>query len=149
MLQETACQPFEGEANASEAAMLQHDVAEILEALDERDDVDRNALAKLEWKYLRILEYSRRRPRVLLRALSEQPTLFVEMLSTVFRARLLAHAKDHDYQRVLTRYATGSVWSSHRCVRRARPRAARPRGGQRLAAPAAAALFSRKRRSSS
>ena len=55
MLQETACQPFESEANASEAAMLQHDVAEILEALDERDDVDRNALAKLEWKYLLLI----------------------------------------------------------------------------------------------
>nr|WP_192355983.1 helix-turn-helix transcriptional regulator [Mesorhizobium mediterraneum] len=86
MLQETAHQPFEDNGDANEAAMLQHDVAEILEALDERDDVDRNVLAKLEWKYLRVLEHSRRRPKVLLRALSEQPSLFVEMLSAVFRA---------------------------------------------------------------
>ncbi|MGX9148040.1 helix-turn-helix domain-containing protein [Mesorhizobium sp. 128a] len=86
MLEETSRQPFEDTGDPNEAAMLQHDVAEILEALDEREDADRNVLAKLEWRYLRILEYSRRRPKVLLRVLSEQPSLFVEMLSAAFRA---------------------------------------------------------------
>jgi len=53
--------------------------------LDERDDVDRNALVRLEWTYLQVLEHSRRPAKVLLRALSEQPSLFIEMLRAVFK----------------------------------------------------------------
>ena len=67
--------------------MFQHYVAEILRLLDERDDVDRNALVALEWNYLQVLEHSGRPAKVLLRALSEQPSLFIEMLSAVFKAK--------------------------------------------------------------
>jgi hypothetical protein len=66
--------------------MFQHCVAEMLQLLDERKDVDQNALAALEWNYLQVLEHSRRPAKALLRALSEQPSLFVEMLSKVFKA---------------------------------------------------------------
>ena len=86
VLQEAARQPFESDGDSNEATMFQHYVAEILQLLDERDDVDRNALVTLEWNYLRVLEHSRRPAKVLLRALSEQPSLFIEMLSAVFKA---------------------------------------------------------------
>ncbi|MGY4345652.1 hypothetical protein ACVWXM_002119 [Bradyrhizobium sp. GM7.3] len=77
---------FESDGDSNEATMFQHYVAEILELLDERNDIDRNALVALEWNYLRVLEHSRRPAKVLLRALSEQPSLFIEMLSAVYKA---------------------------------------------------------------
>jgi transcriptional regulator with XRE-family HTH domain len=86
VLQEAARQPFENDGDSNEATMFQHYVAEILQVLDERSDVDRNALVALEWNYLQLLEHSRRPAKVLLRALSEQPSLFIEMLSAVFKA---------------------------------------------------------------
>jgi hypothetical protein len=86
VLQEAVHQPFQSDGDGNEATMFQHYVAEILQALDERDDVDRNALATLEWKYLSVLEHSRRPAKVLLKTLSEQPSLFIQMLSAVFRA---------------------------------------------------------------
>lgn len=87
VLTEAARQPFESEGDGNEATMFQHYVAETLGVLDERDDVDRNALVTLEWNYLRLLEHSRRPAKVLLRALSEEPPLFIQMLSAVFRPR--------------------------------------------------------------
>lgn len=86
VLREAARQPFESDGDSNEATMFQHYVAEILELLDERNDIDRNALVALEWNYLRVLEHSRRPAKVLLRALSEQPSLFIEMLSAVYKA---------------------------------------------------------------
>jgi hypothetical protein len=86
VLQEAARQPIENNWDNNEAVMFQHYVTETLQLLDERDDVDRNALVELEWNYLQVLEHSRRSARVLLRALSEQPSLFIEMLSAVFKA---------------------------------------------------------------
>lgn len=85
MLQEAARQPFQSDGDNNEATMFQHYVTEILQLLDEREDVDRNALVRLEWNYLRLLERSRRPAKVLLKALSEQPSLFIEMLSAVFK----------------------------------------------------------------
>jgi transcriptional regulator with XRE-family HTH domain len=85
LLQEAAHQPFQNDGDSNEATMFQHYVAETLQLLDERDDVDRNALVALEWNYLQVLEHSRRPAKVLLRALSEQPSLFIEMLSAIFK----------------------------------------------------------------
>lgn len=85
LLQEAVQQPFESDGDRNEVAMFQHYVAEILGLLDEREDVDRDALVMLEWNYLQLLEYSRRPPKVLLRALSEQPALFIQMLSAIFK----------------------------------------------------------------
>jgi transcriptional regulator with XRE-family HTH domain len=87
VLQEAARQPFEADGDHNEPTMFQHYVTETLGILDERPDVDRNALITLEWNYLRLLEHSRRPAKVLLRALSEQPSLFIEMLSAVFKAK--------------------------------------------------------------
>lgn len=85
LLQQAARQPVEHEVSGNEAAMSQYHVANILATLDERDDVDRSTLAMLEWTYLRLLEHSRRPPKVLLHALSEEPALFMQMLSAIFR----------------------------------------------------------------
>ncbi|MEN0654166.1 MULTISPECIES: helix-turn-helix domain-containing protein [Hyphobacterium] len=86
VLEQAAKQPIEGDVGSNEATMFRHYVAETLTALDEREDVDRNALATLEWNYLQVLEHSRRPAKVLLSELAEQPKLFVEMLSAIFRA---------------------------------------------------------------
>jgi hypothetical protein len=85
VLQEAARQPLPSDGDSNEATMFQHYVAETLQLLDERDDVDRNALVSLEWVYLQVLEHSRRPAKALLRALSEQPPLFIEMLRVVFK----------------------------------------------------------------
>lgn len=84
-LQEAACQPFENTGNGNDATMFQYHVAEILRLLDERDDIDQDTLVTLEWNYLLVLEYSGRPAKVLLKALSEQPKLFIEMLSAIFK----------------------------------------------------------------
>jgi transcriptional regulator with XRE-family HTH domain len=86
VLREALNQPFDSEGDTNEATMFQHFVAEILQVLDERSDVDKDTLVTLEWNYLSILEHSRRPAKVLLRALSEQPSLFIEMLRAVFKA---------------------------------------------------------------
>ncbi|KAA3451610.1 XRE family transcriptional regulator [Mesorhizobium sp. SARCC-RB16n] len=87
VLLEAASQPFENADDRNEATMFQHYAAEILQLLDNRSDVDTKMLARVEWTYLPVLTRSRRPPKVLLKALSEQPSFFVEMLSVVFKAR--------------------------------------------------------------
>ncbi|KZC15892.1 XRE family transcriptional regulator [Rhodanobacter sp. FW510-R12] len=86
VLQEAARQPFDSNGDSNEATMFQHYVAEILQLLDARDDADRNALITLEWNYLQVLEHSRRPAKALLKALSEDPSLFIMMLSAVYKA---------------------------------------------------------------
>jgi transcriptional regulator with XRE-family HTH domain len=86
VLQEAVRQPYEAANDHNEATMFQHYVTETLQMLDDRDDVDRHALIALEWNYLQLLEYSRRPAKVLLRALSEEPAFFIQMLSAVFKA---------------------------------------------------------------
>ncbi|MDR5815078.1 helix-turn-helix domain-containing protein [Caballeronia sp. LZ033] len=77
-------QPSEGADDVNDTTMFEHFVTTILEVLDERDDVSSETLARLEWVYLPLLEYSRRPARVLPRTLAEQPALFVEMLEAAF-----------------------------------------------------------------
>lgn len=85
LLQEAVRQPYQGDADGNEPTMFQHYVTEILGLLDEREGVDRNALGSLEWHYFQLLEHSRRPPKALFRALSDQPALFIQMLSAVFK----------------------------------------------------------------
>lgn len=86
VLREAVRPPTESNGDANDATMFQHYLAEILQILDERSDVDKDTLASLEWAYLPILEHSRRPVKVLLEALSERPALFIEVLSAVFKA---------------------------------------------------------------
>jgi transcriptional regulator with XRE-family HTH domain len=96
VLEAAARQPFDGERDGNEATMFQYYVAEVLQVLDERNDVDRDALIALEWTYLQVLEHSRRPAKVLLRALSEQPSLFILMLSAVYKASDESGVVDHE-----------------------------------------------------
>jgi transcriptional regulator with XRE-family HTH domain len=85
VLQEAARQPLGNRGDSNEVVMFQHYVSEILQILDQRDDVDRGDLIAIEWTYLPVLEHSRRPAKVLLRALSEQPSFFIEVLRAVFK----------------------------------------------------------------
>lgn len=75
-----ARQPFQSDRDHNEATMFQYYVAEILKLLDDRSDVAMDTLVTLEWTYLPLLEHSRRPAKFLLKALSEQPALFIQML---------------------------------------------------------------------
>ena len=85
VLREAAKQPFTGDVNHNELGMFRHHVAELMQILDNRDDVEREALATLEWNYLEVLEHSQRPAKALLAELSEQPKLFVDLLKAVYR----------------------------------------------------------------
>ena len=96
--------------------MFQYYVAEALQLLDEREDVDRNALIALEWNYLQVLEHSERPVKVLLRALSEQPSLFIEMLSAVYKPNkeselIEREPQDSDQARLAASQAYRLLWS--------------------------------------
>lgn len=98
VLQEAQRQPFENDEAVNEATMLQYHVTEILQTLDERDDMDEDALVRLEWAYLPLLEHSSRPARVLPKVLSEQPALFVELLRAAFKATEESEESDHEPQ---------------------------------------------------
>jgi transcriptional regulator with XRE-family HTH domain len=84
-LTEAARQPFESGGDTNEPTMFQYHVAELLTRLDKRPDISAETMVALEWAYLPLLQYSRRPAKVLLRALSEQPALFILMLSAVYK----------------------------------------------------------------
>jgi hypothetical protein len=46
--------------------------------------VEEDTLARLEWAYLPLLQYSGRPAKVLLKALSEQPALFIDLLKAIY-----------------------------------------------------------------
>ncbi|WP_126943015.1 XRE family transcriptional regulator [Xanthomonas sp. BRIP62409] len=83
LLQEAAKQPITSDEGGNEATMFQHYVAEIFRILDERSEVDEGVLAPLEWTYLSVLNHSHRPAKALLKVLSEQPALFVQMLKAI------------------------------------------------------------------
>lgn len=85
LLRAAAEQPLSGEEGANEATLFQHYVAEIFRILDAQRDVDDDTVASLEWTYLSVLDRSRRPAKALLRALSKEPGLFVQILSTAFK----------------------------------------------------------------
>ncbi len=84
LLLEAAQQPIPENEN-NEAVMFQHYVAEIFHILDERSDVDKDTFIQLEWNYLPLLERSRRPVRALVEAISEQPTLFIDIITAVYK----------------------------------------------------------------
>jgi transcriptional regulator with XRE-family HTH domain len=75
------------EVSADDAVMLQGDVAAVFTILDQRDDVDEDTLGLLEWTWLPVLSHSPRPAKLLPKALSEQPALFVQMLKAIFKSR--------------------------------------------------------------
>lgn len=85
ILRQAAREPIDDTLDRNSFTMFQHYVEELLKVLDERDDVGESDLVSLEWSYLPLLAHSRRPAKALMKALSEQPELFVEMLSAVYK----------------------------------------------------------------
>lgn len=113
VLREAAHQPFDNDGDHNEGTMFQHYVGEILEVLDDRDDVTETDMVKLEWAYLAILAHSRRPAKVLLKALSEQPALFVEMLSAVFKS---SDERDRAEEREITEQSRAIAHQAYRLL---------------------------------
>ncbi|HFH3591301.1 helix-turn-helix transcriptional regulator [Pseudomonas aeruginosa] len=100
LLNQAVMQPEEATADANEGTMFQYYVGEIFKSLDERDDLEESVLALLEWKYLQVLEHSRRPPKVILESLSTQPRMFVHMLTAAFSpSEESQEAEEHQDQR--------------------------------------------------
>ncbi|HEY5105190.1 MAG TPA: helix-turn-helix transcriptional regulator [Caulobacteraceae bacterium] len=85
VLREALHSPPTEASHSNDRVMFGHYVVEILTQLDGRDDVDVNEMASLEWNYLPVLTHSRRPAKVLLKGLSQQPPLFIDLLRAVFR----------------------------------------------------------------
>lgn len=65
-----------------------HDIGELIEALQEREDVDLARLIRIEWNFLGVLdEHSGRAPKRLHRHLCESPKFFVELLTLLYRSK--------------------------------------------------------------
>jgi hypothetical protein len=73
------------EPHPQQGAMLSYHVEHVFSFLDTQD-VDVARMARLEWGWLRILENTKRGPRVLQSQVTSSPELFVELLKAVFRA---------------------------------------------------------------
>ena len=66
--------------------MLQYYLERILGFLDAATEVDRNEIARLEWAFLPLLRHSQRGLAALHGAISREPSLYVEVLSALYRA---------------------------------------------------------------
>jgi len=69
----------------NDAVMFQHFVVEILKYLDGRQDADDETLRRIEWAYLRFLEYSERQPVVLLKAMATSPEFFIDIMKMIYK----------------------------------------------------------------
>ncbi len=67
--------------------MFGHYAGELFELLDESTEIDRETIAKLEWRYLYVLQsgHSRRSAKILHKELARDPNLFVDVVSHVFQ----------------------------------------------------------------
>jgi hypothetical protein len=86
MLTDAAKEPWPDARHLNDATMFQWSVGQLLQRLDSEDEVSEAEVAQLEWAYLALLEHSERSPIVLHRSMSRDPSFFVQVLSTIFRA---------------------------------------------------------------
>ena len=84
VLREAARQPWE-DPDQNSVVMFQHSVAQLLKRLDAAKDVSEETMLELEWTYLRLLEYSERPPKAIMRALARDPDLFVQLLCGMYK----------------------------------------------------------------
>jgi transcriptional regulator with XRE-family HTH domain len=85
LLEEAIRQPASETVGSNDLVMFQHYVTQILTRLDTAPDVSEATLIALEWSYLRVLTYSQRPAKALLKALATQPSLFLQMLQAVYK----------------------------------------------------------------
>ena len=66
----------------------QHDVVELIKWLQDNPETDPNALFRIEWNYLRLLDrYSGGSAKTLERRLATDPIFFCEVIRTIFRSK--------------------------------------------------------------
>lgn len=94
VLSAAATSPWPQGGNA--AVMSQWGVAELLKVLDTDKSLGDAVVAKLEWIYLALLEHSQRTPIVLHRFMAADPSFFVQVLSTIFKAHSESVPKEHE-----------------------------------------------------
>jgi excisionase family DNA binding protein len=83
-----------GSADRGRGASLEYEVGQLLDYLEKRG-VDSAVLARLEWSYFRMLEYTRE-ARALYDALGQDPKFFVDLVSLVYRAKNAPPPSDRD-----------------------------------------------------
>jgi transcriptional regulator with XRE-family HTH domain len=86
VLTKAASEPVDSGVGRNDIVMFQHHVVEILKHLDHGGDVSDDDMARLEWNYLSLLEYSDRPPMVLHKVLATRAEFFVEVICAIFRA---------------------------------------------------------------
>ncbi len=70
-------------------------IYEILTMLEESGEVERSALAQLQYAWLPLYKnYGRENPRVLFEVLGEEPKLFIQLLSSIYKSRNKAEADE-------------------------------------------------------
>jgi len=70
--------------NTNEGTMFGHFATELINWLDTQPQVDRSVIARLEWAYFAILQYSQRPAKTLQKALASDPAFFVQILKMVY-----------------------------------------------------------------
>jgi len=88
VLLHAASEPWPDGKDHNDAVMFQWSVSQLLGRLDQSEEVSAAQIAQLEWLYLALLDDRLTRPPLVLhRAMSNEPTFFVQVLSAAFRPR--------------------------------------------------------------
>jgi transcriptional regulator with XRE-family HTH domain len=97
--------------DGNENTMLEHYVTLIFDKLDNDPSMTEDQIARLEWSYLRMLEYSNRTPKALPKLLATSPVFFLQVLSTAYRGEnekgLDEDAADYEVQKSMA----GQAWT--------------------------------------
>lgn len=84
-LLEAVRQPFGRSEDRNESTMFQYYVSQILAKLDKCPEVTKESMLQIEWAYLPLLEHSKRPARVIMEELARNPSLFVDLVCTIFK----------------------------------------------------------------
>lgn len=71
-------------ADHNEMTMFNHHVSEMLGRIEADPDVDEGAVAGLEWTYFSLLRYSGRGMKTFHKVMAHEPTLFLQLINTVY-----------------------------------------------------------------
>jgi hypothetical protein len=97
--------------DGNEGTMFQYYVTLIFDKLDHDRSVTEDQIARLEWSYLKILEYSNRTPTALPKLLATAPDFFVQVLSTVYRGENEKGLDENDEDYEVKQSMAGQAWS--------------------------------------
>lgn len=98
-------------AEGNEGTMFEHYVTLIFDKLDHDGSVTGDQIARLEWSYLKPLEYSNRTPTALLKLLATSPDFFVQVLSTAYRGESEKGLDENDEDYEVKKSMAAQAWS--------------------------------------